>query len=73
MMKMKDLSNKVAVVTGASSGIGEATARLLVQEGVRVVLAARRRDRLEANRYEPSSPMWGSVSADSTCFSIMRA
>ena len=48
MMKMKDLSNKVAVVTGASSGIGEATARLLVQEGVRVVLAARRRDRLEA-------------------------
>ncbi len=47
-MHMQDLTGKVAVVTGASSGIGVAAARLLVAEGVRVVLAARRRDRLEA-------------------------
>jgi NADP-dependent 3-hydroxy acid dehydrogenase YdfG len=47
-MEMQDLHGRTAVITGASSGIGDATARLLVAEGVHVVLAARRRDRLEA-------------------------
>jgi NADP-dependent 3-hydroxy acid dehydrogenase YdfG len=46
-MKMEDLTGKVAVVTGASSGIGEAAARLLVAEGVHVILSARRRERIE--------------------------
>jgi NADP-dependent 3-hydroxy acid dehydrogenase YdfG len=42
------LPNRTAVVTGASSGIGEATARALSREGCNVVLAARRKDRLQS-------------------------
>lgn len=45
---MPILSNKVAIVTGASSGIGRATARLFAREGARVVVSARRRHELDA-------------------------
>ena len=45
---MNTLAGKVAIVTGASSGIGEATARLMAQRGATVVLAARREEAIAA-------------------------
>lgn len=43
----RDLTGTVVAVTGASSGIGAATARLLVEAGARVTLQARRKERLD--------------------------
>jgi NADP-dependent 3-hydroxy acid dehydrogenase YdfG len=45
---MTGIENKVVAITGASSGLGEATARHLARDGARVVLAARRSERIEA-------------------------
>jgi NADP-dependent 3-hydroxy acid dehydrogenase YdfG len=45
---MADDSSKVFLITGASTGIGAATARLAVEAGYRVVLSARSEDKLEA-------------------------
>ena len=42
------IKDKVVVITGASSGLGEATARLLSAQGASVVLGARRADRIQA-------------------------
>lgn len=44
----QNITGKVVVITGASSGLGEATARLLAAEGATVVLGARRTDRIQA-------------------------
>jgi len=43
---MSNITDKVVVITGASSGIGESTAKLLAERGAKVVLAARRSNRI---------------------------
>ena len=65
MTKLKD---KVAVITGASSGIGEATAEALAAEGAAVAVAARREDRLEdlVERIEGNGSRALAVSCDVT-------
>ncbi|MDD7570081.1 MAG: SDR family oxidoreductase [[Actinobacillus] rossii] len=45
---MNNIENKVVIITGASSGIGEATAYKLAQAGAKLVLGARREDKLQA-------------------------
>lgn len=44
---MSEIANKVVIITGASSGLGEATARRLAKNGAKLMLAARREDRLQ--------------------------
>src|SRR5260370_8611701 len=47
-LQMLDLMDKVALITGASSGIGRATAEIFAARGAKVVLAARREEELAA-------------------------
>ena len=47
-MGTSNIADKVVVITGASSGIGESTAKLLARHGAKVVVGARRKDRIDA-------------------------
>ena len=48
---MSLLKNKIVFISGASSGIGMACARAFAREGAKVILAARRRERIEKLAY----------------------
>jgi NADP-dependent 3-hydroxy acid dehydrogenase YdfG len=60
----ENITGKVVVITGASSGLGEATARRLAREGARLVLGARRIDRLQALARELSLGEGAAVKTD---------
>jgi NADP-dependent 3-hydroxy acid dehydrogenase YdfG len=60
----ENIAGKVVVITGASSGLGEATARHLAREGAKLVLGARRLDRLRALASELSLGERAAVKTD---------
>lgn len=66
------IEGKVVIITGASSGLGAATARLLSEGGARLVLAARRIDRLQALAAELSLGNEAAVQTDVTQFEEVR-
>jgi NADP-dependent 3-hydroxy acid dehydrogenase YdfG len=67
-------SQRVAVVTGASAGIGEATARTLAAQGFHVVCVARRKDPIEALADEiGGTPIVADVTADADVSALAEA
>jgi 3-hydroxy acid dehydrogenase/malonic semialdehyde reductase len=55
---MSSLKNKIVFITGASAGIGEACAKLLAAQGAKLILTARRLERLETLKKELKTPVY---------------
>lgn len=68
----ENIKDKVVVITGASSGLGEATVRRLAGDGARLVLGARRIDRLRALADELSLGKQAAVRTDVTSFEEVK-
>lgn len=69
----QNIENKVVVITGASSGLGEATARHLAAQGAKLVLGARRVDRLRALARELGLGAGAAVATDVTDAAQVKA
>jgi NADP-dependent 3-hydroxy acid dehydrogenase YdfG len=61
-----NIEGKVVVITGASSGLGAATARHLVAQGAKIVLGARRLDRIQSLAKEIGAPSAAAIATDVT-------
>jgi 3-oxoacyl-[acyl-carrier protein] reductase len=71
---MEGLAGKVAVVTGGATGIGRATAKLLVESGAHVLVVGRRADRLEETaRVLGAATFAGDVATAGTAEAIIAA
>jgi NADP-dependent 3-hydroxy acid dehydrogenase YdfG len=71
-MMSNNIQGKVVVITGASSGLGEAAARELARHGAKLVLGARRLDRLQALAKELSLSNDTAVQTDVTQYAQVR-
>ena len=69
----ENIEGKVVVITGASSGLGEATARHLAAQGAKLVLAARRTDRLQSLATELNLGAGAAVATDVTDAAQVKA
>lgn len=67
--------NRLAIVTGASSGIGAATAKALAQSGFDVIAAARRKDRLDqlAQQFSNITPVQLDITSDESVASLVQS